>query len=154
MAKPTLGSGQAFNAPPSEIRGRVGTETYDYLTMIHNILFSLTPNETGSLNNDNIIGDLTDTVITEHALLTSGKFDHHGTDSHDTLNQASASPNISSSSVSVDGGDADSTYSSNEVALINELKSDLNQLGADYNSLVSDYNDLKEKLRAAGLMAT
>ena len=67
---------------------------------------------------------------------------------------ASASADVSTTSISITGADADLTYDANERDLINELKSDVNQLITDFNNLINDYNDLKAKLRAAQLLET
>jgi len=143
----------------------LGQEGFEYLTMIHQLLFSLDPSGAGTLDTDNINGALTDTDTTDHAAFTGvTTYQHHGAGGHYALDQAAASVDATggtASTVSVTAADADATYDAAEQGLLNELKADLNTLVTDVNAIntaldgvVTSVNDLKAKLRTAGVLAT
>lgn len=164
MPKPQLTDGSAFTEVPPKIREMLGDEAHDFLNMILIRVFG-PPGGVGDLDNDNVIGDLTNT--TDHPSFTGvTAFQHHGAGEHDDLDQVAADANSDTTVAAADAtavteADADATYGAEEQALINELKAIVdvlvtlaNECKEDHNKLLTDHNDLKAKMRTAKLLAT
>jgi hypothetical protein len=148
-------------------------EVYDYLLMIHILLFGSAG--TGSLDSVNV------SALTHAGLLTVTSYQHHGSGSHSGLDKAATSADAAASTVSLSNNqsavsvtepDAVGAYGAEEIALINELKADLNtlvsnfntaeteirgdvnQVVTDLNAVVTSVNGLKAVMRMAGLLTT
>ena len=172
MPGPILGSGPAWEGPPISLMA-TSPEVYDYLLMIHVLLFGSVG--TGSLDSVNV------TALTHASLLTVTPYQHHGAGNHSGLDKAATSADASASTVnlsnnqsavSVTEPDADATYGAAERDLINELKADLNtlvsnfntaeteirgdvnQVVTDLNAVITSMNGLKAVMRTAGLLTT
>jgi len=146
MPGPIIGT-QGFNNPPEEIRAILGDNAYQYFVMIHTLLFTR-----GILDEANINGSLTDTI--DHSLFANVQpYQHHGSDDHAALTQASTVAAASTTTVTVDSTDAGGAYTAAEQTLINELKTDLNQTAANITTLQNKINQVITVMKSAGLMA-
>ena len=110
MPKPTLESGQTFLGPPVSVIS-ISRDLYDYLLMVHQIMFSLDPNGSGTLDGFNVARALAadnadsatsattanSSVVADSALTTDHgnstnvtTYQHHGVGLHKDLDQAVA----------------------------------------------------------------
>lgn len=151
MPRPRLGQGRTFETPPQEIIN-VSRALFEYLMMLHGILFGIGEGAVGILDLENI---------------NSGIFPPtHGAVTHSNLIRGSAVVSLdadddaTATSLTITEADPDAVYGAEEQALVQELKTDLNLLFAEYNTTVTKINTIADKvneilvsLRAANLMA-
>jgi hypothetical protein len=139
-----------FKEPPS-MDNRVDFERY--LLELHNLIQSVVDGGRGSLDEQNVLGELTDT--TDHSLFTGVTPNQHHDQVHD-VNGTDHSPNADAWHDAISGSHsalkqgvavsdaaivttetADSTYSANEVSMLNNLKTDVTTLKNTVNALLA-----------------
>src|SRR3990167_4694466 len=149
MPGPVIGT-TGFDNPPDDIH-RVSEQLYEYLAMLHNTLFAGRGEGLGILDEENIVGDLTNTV--DHGSFTNIQpYQHRGSDAHAVLKQAAAVAQATVTSVNVATANAGAAYAATEQALLNEVKADLNTLATSVLSIGNQLNALLSALRTAGFM--